>query len=281
MTLALTRPIAACLLAMGLAAWISGGPASAGDAADSAPCGTAAPANARTLHTLAINLFGHAETGWSFYAPLVTREIGTTCRPDEPGFAHALAAWQRKQGLPPSGAIDTATLLRMKTVWQARRPFVLARRRGLCPDAPDAAGLAKALPEESYGKTIMLLPRTLAAYRRLMRTARTQGIAVSGSPTLRIFSGYRSPDSDAARCAAQHNCDGVRRATCSNHRTGLAIDLYLGTAPGFAPDSTAPVNRAFIADTAAYRWLLNNARAFGFANYPYEPWHWEYTGTAR
>ncbi len=30
--------------------------------------------------------------------------------------------------------------------------------------------------------------------------------------------------------------------------------------------------------TPAYRWLLANARRFGFVNYVFEPWHWEWTG---
>ena len=28
----------------------------------------------------------------------------------------------------------------------------------------------------------------------------------------------------------------------------------------------------------AYRWLVANADRFGFVNYPFEPWHWEWTG---
>jgi LAS superfamily LD-carboxypeptidase LdcB len=32
--------------------------------------------------------------------------------------------------------------------------------------------------------------------------------------------------------------------------------------------------------TATYRWLLANAGRFGFVNYPFEPWHWEWTGEA-
>ena len=68
----------------------------------------------------------------------------------------------------------------------------------------------------------------------------------------------------------------MRRATCSPHRTGYAVDLYLGQAPGFGPDSTADLSRLFLSRTAAYRWLVANAHRFGFHNYPFEPWHWEW-----
>ena len=69
---------------------------------------------------------------------------------------------------------------------------------------------------------------------------------------------------------------GVRRAACSAHRTGLALDLVLD---GVRPvDSTAQDDRLRLSRSPAYRWLLSNARRFGFVNYPFEPWHWEWTG---
>ena len=43
-------------------------------------------------------------------------------------------------------------------------------------------------------------------------------------------------------------------------------------------DSTADPNRLFLSRTVTYRWLLANASRFGFVNYPFEPWHWEWTG---
>ena len=70
------------------------------------------------------------------------------------------------------------------------------------------------------------------------------------------------------------------RATCSPHRTGLALDLYVGEAPGFKPDSSADPNRLFMTNTPTYRWLLANAGKYGFVNYPFEPWHWEWIGQA-
>ena len=30
--------------------------------------------------------------------------------------------------------------------------------------------------------------------------------------------------------------------------------------------------------TATYRWLVAYARRYGFVNYVFEPWHWEWIG---
>jgi len=56
------------------------------------------------------------------------------------------------------------------------------------------------------------------------------------------------------------------------------MDVYVGQAPGFGPDSSADSNRLFMTRTATYRWLVANADRFGFLPYPFEPWHWEWTG---
>jgi LAS superfamily LD-carboxypeptidase LdcB len=49
-------------------------------------------------------------------------------------------------------------------------------------------------------------------------------------------------------------------------------------APGGDPASTAGFNRLAQSRTPAYRWMIRNAGRFGFINYAYEPWHWEWTG---
>ena len=110
-------------------------------------------------------------------------------------------------------------------------------------------------------------------------SARAADRRIAADPrSLAIFSGFRDPAADAARCLTESNCNGVVRATCSPHRTGLALDMYVGQAPGYGPDSSADPNRLFMSRTPAYRWLVANADRFGFAPYPFEPWHWEWTG---
>jgi LAS superfamily LD-carboxypeptidase LdcB len=257
------------------------GAASASDAVDCAS-GPAqvAQANATSLTGMPVNLFGRQETGWAVYEPLVSNEISTSCAAATPGFAHALAQWQSAHHLSGAGTMNTATLTAMKQVWQARRPFVIASRHG-CPEPPIESTLARAAPSESYGgKTILLRAVTLGAFRQMIVAARAEGLLPAGSHVPTIFSGYRSPAYDAARCAAQQNCQGIVRASCSAHRTGDAMDIDFGAAPGFPPDSSADANRLFISRTPIYRWLVKNAARFHLFNYAFEPWHWEYAPPA-
>lgn len=261
--------------------WASPDAAFAADAASA--CANGPPQtgvqNAQSLTRLPLNLFGRPEIGWAFYEPLIANEIGTECPAASPGFAKALAQWQSQNGQAGGGVMNALTLSAMSRLWQSRRPFVVASRHH-CPDPPDEQSLARATATESYGgKEIQLRPDTLNAYRKLVAAARAAGVLKSDKD-LQIFSAYRSPSYDAARCAREQNCQGVVRATCSAHRTGYAMDVYLGAAPGYLPDSSADVNRLFISKGATYRWLVKNAAKFGFANYPFEPWHWEFSATA-
>ncbi len=239
----------------------------------------AAAKNAASLTTMSWAPFRRPELGWAVYAPLIGEEIQVWCPPSSPAFAAGLAVWQIRHHQPGTGVLDYADFLLMEQVWEQRRPFVMASRRG-CPPPPDESTLALATPGESYeGKPILLRPDALAAYRRLVASARAELPTLAANPQLlTIFSGYRNPDSDAARCLRDNNCQGVVRATCSAHRTGSALDLYLGAAPGFASDSSDDANRLYLSETPAYLWLVRNASRFGFANYPFEPWHWEWTG---
>ena len=238
--------------------------------------------NARTLETLAWRPFGRDELGWETYVPLIGREVGTACPPQSERFAEHLAAWQQSADRPPTGRMSEADFQVMKGRWQARRPFVRLAARGACPPPRAETSLATAKAEEGYGgKVVRLRPGALDAYRRMVAAAHDEApAAFADRNAFTIFSAFRSPESDAERCLREHNCDGVRRATCSPHRTGLALDLYVGAAPGFGPDSSAAPNRRHQTTTGAYLWLVKNADRFGFVNYPFEPWHWEWTGEA-
>jgi hypothetical protein len=241
----------------------------------------AAQANAASLATLAWAPFGRPETGWETYAPLIAREIGTACAPQTPGFAAALATWQAAHQLPADGVLQPATFEPMRVAFMLRRPFVQATRQGACPAPPPDATLATATQVESYGgMTIRLRPGALDAYRRLVAAARQADPRIaSDRQALTLISGFRDPADEAGRCVGGA-CNRRERASCSAHRTGLALDLYLGAAPGYRPDSSADPNRLWMSRTPAYRWLVANAGRFGFLNYPFEPWHWEWTGEA-
>lgn len=238
----------------------------------------AARANAATLSTLAWAPFRRPETGWETYAPFVAREIATTCAPGDPAFAAALATWQAGQKRPATGLFSAGDFETMRVVSHRRRPFVLAYANG-CPVAADPTQLAPATKAEGYsGKAISLRRDVLDAYRRMVAAARAEVPAMAADARmLTIFSGYRPPSEEAARCAGR-DCTGPARVLCSPHRTGTAVDMYVGEAPGLRPDTTEDANRLFQSKTPVYRWLVANADRFGFYPYVFEPWHWEWAG---
>ncbi len=239
-----------------------------------------AQANTASLAGLAWAPFGRDEIGWEIYAPMIGREVATGCPPTSPAFAAALARWQASQGLAATGLMNEVDFQRMRGVIQLRRPFVVLAAQEVCPE-PTLGVLEPNHDGEGYGgKQVFMRPAAFAAYRRMAAEARRDPEIAADPRNLTIFSGYRSPALDAQRCQLEGNCDGVVRASCSAHRTGLAVDIYVGQAPGFGPDSSADPNRLYMSRTPTYRWLVANADRFGFVNYPFEPWHWEWTGEA-
>lgn len=242
--------------------------------------GQAALANTASLRSLVWSPYGRVETGWDLYAPLIAHEVGTACAPATAGFAAAVAHWQGQHRLAATGTVDAQTFATLSAIWQGRRPYVALRAKGTCPAPPARVVIAPA--SASYvGKQIRLRQGTLDAYLRMVAAAKRDVPGLTRDPRwLTIFSGFRDPASDAARCAREQNCNGIVRAKCSAHRTGLALDLYVGQAPGFGPDSSADANRRAMTKSAAYTWLLTNGQRFHFVNYPFEPWHWEWTGEA-
>ena len=244
----------------------------------SAPAGALA-ANVASLGALFWAPFGRPETGWTVYYPKIAVEIGTTCPVAMPGFATKLAGWQVNHRFAPTGVFDPLTFAAMKVKWQWARPFVHVDGKTACPPPPPPDRLAAATAAESYGgKAVFLRPGALAAYRAMVAAARRDPAVAAEPRSLMIFSAFRDPAADAVRCATENNCNSIVRATCSAHRTGLALDMWVGAAPGYGPDSTADANRAAMIRTPSYRWLLVNAAKYGFVNYVFEPWHWEWIG---
>ncbi len=243
----------------------------------------AAAQNSATLRGLAWTPFGRPETGWEIYAPAIAFEIATGCAPDSSGFAARLADWQKQRGLSADGVLTPEVFEQLKAAWRDRRPHIGLREvEGGCPEPPDEATLATATPAESFGgKTIQLQLGALYAYRRMVAAAKAEVPEIARDPeALTIFSGYRSPTYDAQRCERDQNCDGIVRASCSPHRTGRVVDVVVGRAPGFNVDQSDDVNRLHMSRTPTYRWLVANAHRFGFYNYVFEPWHWEWLGYA-
>lgn len=241
----------------------------------------AAFANTVSIYSLEWSPFGPSEWGWETYLPLIQQELGTNCAPGTERFAEALAAFQGSHGLINSGVFDAATFQVFRGVWQERRPFVMARVRGECPEPPRIRELGYLVESEEHADRLTRLLRrdVLDSYRELVAAARREVPEIARDPELlQIFSGFRDPEADAARCATQNNCDGLRRAACSPHRTGTAVDLYVGQIPGLGVDNTSVVSRLHMSRGPAYRWLVKNAHRFGFVPYAFEPWHWEWVG---
>ena len=250
------------------------------EACTDAPAFEAAAArNAADIDDLDWAPYGPTEIGWRIYAPHVAIEIGSSCAYESPGFANALAGWQRAHHRPPTGVMDEETFSLMKVRWHLQRPFVILSRHGGCPPAPDSSLLTIARPDEVYGsRPIQLRADALAAYRRMVADARASDPAIAHDrQALLIFSGYRSPIENDLTCLLRGGCDNVTRAPCSAHRTGLAFDVVVGAAPGGRVDSTENANRLAQSRTSTYRWLVRNAERYGFVNYVYEPWHWEWS----
>lgn len=255
---------------------------SAGGACDVDAVEWAAPAwaDAASIERMEWSPYGAVEWGWVTYLPLIQQELGTDCAPGSAVFAKRLAEFQYAHGLPPTGWFDAGTFRVFRGVWQERRPFVMARvREEPCPDPPPLYQLGYLVESEEHADRLTRLLRrdVLDAYRRMVAAARAEVPEVAADPELlQIFSGFRDPEADAARCAAAGNCDGLRRAVCSPHRTGTAVDLYVGQIAGLGVDNTSPASRLHMSRGATYRWLVRNAGRFGFVPYAYEPWHWEW-----
>ena len=224
--------------------------------------------------------WGRAERGWETYRPLIAQEIGTACGPDSPGFADALSRWQLTHKLPADGMLTAQTFEILRVLWLRRRPFVQAFSKGVCPAAADPAVLAWMDKAEGYsGKPNQLRPDVLAAYRAMLAAARQDVAEVAQNrQLLTVFSGYRAPAQDEARCDRDSGCGTIIRVRCSAHRTGTVIDINLGAAPGSRPDSSEDFNRLYQSRTTGYRCMVANAGRFGFVPYPFEPWHWEWAG---
>jgi D-alanyl-D-alanine carboxypeptidase len=215
--------------------------------------------------------------GWRAYVPLVARTLGTACAPASAGFAQALSDWQGRNSLTADGIMGRDTAAKLKEDWQAKRTHLTRP----CIELQKANAMA--VPKEAVGDDSdrRLQADALSAYRRLLAAAKLEQPALFQTPAiLLIASAWRDPADDKASCTRNPGpCNGTAKAvTCSAHWSGRALDLNLGFLPGADPTDSTYANRLHQSQTAAYAWMLDNAGRFGFVNYYYEPWHWEWQG---
>jgi zinc D-Ala-D-Ala carboxypeptidase len=242
----------------------------------------AARQNTVSLTQLSWNFYGRPETGWDAVATHIAHDLETACPVTSPAFATALQAWQRRNGIAASGRMSRETLHLFVEKWQHKRLL----RHGFgkpyrgCKYGPQEALVMIEPSHDRTSRQIMLVnkidPKAYAAYRKMFSVARTE-LGVSDGDMLRIFSAHRPPDYNQKLCDMDGRCDGVQRAICSLHFTGRALDLVVGGKNG----DTSHENRTLQSQGIAYGWLLKNAGKYGFVNYAFEPWHWEYVGDLR
>ena len=242
------------------------------------PGADTAKRNALLSNSLTWTFGGKQQHGWYLYTPLIKQLIDTKQEVASVQFARAVARWQTKAALKPSGVIDEETLYAMIKTWQDAR----LKDRSVAP----ANQLLTAPLSDFYDPTRaeelrQVERRTYAAYKRLVAAAvadRSLGLAHKGRELasdekyLKIISAFRSREYQDKLRRESPNSGSAGLAVNSPHFTGRALDLYVGGEPVDTRDS----NRALQVQTPVYRWLVRNAERFGFRPYCYEPWHWEY-----
>lgn len=236
------------------------------------------------LSTELIWTFGSKQQhGWYLYTSLVKRLLGTNRNPDSKEFAGALARWQEKTGLKPSGVLDEETLYAIVADWQGRR---IKDRSPASAEALLTAPSSDFWDPERPEELRKVEREAYAAYKRMVAAAvadRSLGLAgrngelATNEKFLKIISSFRSREYQEKLRQENPQAGSAGLAVNSPHFTGRALDLYVGG----EPVSTNDANRALQVQTRVYQWLVRNAERFGFRPYFYEPWHWEYVENSR
>ena len=255
----------------------------AGQSRSARKAGRSAVARANTLLRTDLNwtFGGKPQRGWYLYTLLIKRLISTSHDPTSAQFASAVARWQEKAGLKPSGILDEETLYAMIAAWQEAR---LKDRSLAQPDQLLTAPIPDLYDPTRAEELRQVERHTYAAYKRMVAAAvadRSLGLAraghgelAPGEKYLKIISAFRSREYQEKLRRESPNSGSAGLAVNSPHFTGRALDLYVGGDPVDTQDS----NRALQVQTRVYQWLVRNAERFGFRPYCYEPWHWEYVG---
>lgn len=219
--------------------------------------------------------------GWAIYEPLVARTIGTECPAGSAEFARALSSWQSTRQNPSNGKPLVAdgimgpnSAAALKAEWHLARHHVRRKQaKKSCRIVPreDMVRVDRAYEFRGYER--YLRSDVYASYLQMYEAAAEDFPELQSSELLHIASAWRPSGRRA-------NCDGTAIACdCSAHFAGVAIDINVGFLTHSPTDSTQ-VNREFQSKQAIYHWLLDNAHKYGFVNYTYEPWHWEWQENA-
>ncbi len=239
----------------------------------------AAKTNSELKYTLKWSLGQRTQRGWYLYSLLIQETIETEGDANSTHFARGVAEWQAHHDLTANGIVEQKTLLSFIEYWQSRRirPIKLAHETDLL-SAP-----IKDFFDSTRASDLLHVEReTYKAYKKMVAAALADeesglGIIGEGDLTsknnfLKIISSYRSPEYQESLRKKLPGASRAQIAYKSPHFTGRALDIYVGG----EPVTTKDFNRAIQVKSPAYKWLVRNAARFGFYNYFYEPWHWEY-----
>jgi len=239
----------------------------------------AAAQNAVLQNELTWTFGGKQQRGWYLYNSLIGKTLNIQTDAVATDFAAALALWQKKMGLIPSGVLDEASLNALVSEWQSNR---LKNRTYAEADQLITAPPSDFYDPERVADLRQVERSTYAAYKQMVAAAvadqtlnlvhTPQGELAPTEKYLKIVSAFRSREYQDQLRRSSPNAGSAGLAVNSPHFTGRALDFYVGGDPVDTKDS----NRAIQVNTPIYRWLVRNAERFGFRPYFYEPWHWEY-----
>lgn len=128
------------------------------------------------------------------------------------------------------------------------------------------------------GRTVWLHRLAAKALQAMIQAARSDGIA---KPLLEVVSGFRSIASQERlwkiglkkHGSAKEARKWIAPPGGSAHHSGRAVDLWMGLGIGKR-------NAKAMRSKPVYKWMVVNAKRFGFYPYSREPWHWEYNPPA-
>ena len=237
---------------------------------------TAAATNAGLKNSLKWTFGKKQQTGWYLYIPLIQHTIKTDSDADSTAFALALSVWQNENSITPNGTLDAETLSALIKFWQSRRlPKIFEADEKLLFNAP----IVDFFDPTRDVNLLNVERETYNAYKKMCAAAAEDlglkfenGTLTGDDNFLKIISAHRSRAYQEQLRKKEPNAGRAQLAFTSPHFTGRALDIYVGG----KPVTTKDPNRAIQVKTKAYQWLVKNAEKFGFYNYFYEPWHWEY-----
>lgn len=246
----------------------------------SATASAAVAKNAVLKNELSWTFGGKQQRGWYLYDLLIGETLNTDAASVDEDFAGAVSTWQKKRGLSASGVLDENSWMALVAQWQGNR---LKNRASATPDQLLMAPAADFYDPSRAPELRQVERETYAAYKQMVAAAladptlnlkqAASGELAPAEKFFKIISAFRSREYQAELRRKSPNAGSAGLAVKNSpHFTGRALDIYVGG----DPVDTKDANRVIQVNTPAYRWLVRNAKRFGFRPYFYEPWHWEY-----